>query len=155
MSAPATPVEAPAANPEAAAPEAGLLDQILDRFKPVDERERARNKSALDEFIRSVVPRGQVVPDDVEANIKSVIAQLDRKLSDQVNEVLHQPKFQRLEGTWRGLKYLVDQSASAEGLKLKVLNVSKDDLLRDLERAVEFDQSALFKKVYEQEYGTL
>ena len=61
---------------------------------------------------------------------------------------------QKLEGSWRGLHYLVQQSETSTQLKLRVLNVSKRDLLRDLERAVEFDQSALFKKVYEEEYGT-
>jgi type VI secretion system protein ImpC len=67
---------------------------------------------------------------------------------------MHHPDFQKLEGSWRGLHYLVQQSETSTMLKLRVLNVSKKDLLRDLERAVEFDQSALFKKVYEEEYGT-
>src|SRR5436305_7724028 len=66
---------------------------------------------------------------------------------------MHHAQFQKLEGTWRGLKYLVDHSECTDQLKIKVLNVSKKDLLRDLQRAPEFDQSALFKKVYEEEFG--
>ncbi len=63
------------------------------------------------------------------------------------------PEFQKLEGTWRGLKYLMDQSETSDKLKIKVLNVTKKELLRDLQRAPEFDQSAMFKKVYEEEFG--
>ena len=66
---------------------------------------------------------------------------------------MHAPQFQKLESTWRGLHYLLSQSETSELLKIKVLNVSKKDLLKDLQRAPEFDQSALFKKVYEEEYG--
>ena len=67
---------------------------------------------------------------------------------------MHQPEFQKLEASWRGLHYVVHQSETSTMLKISVLNASKKDLRRDLERAVEFDQSALFKKVYEEEYGT-
>ena len=74
-------------------------------------------------------------------------------LSIQLNEILHHPTFQKLEGSWRGLKYMLDQSETNDRLKIKVLNVSKRGLLEDLQRAPEFDQSALFKKVYEEEFG--
>jgi type VI secretion system protein ImpC len=93
------------------------------------------------------------VSKDAEAMITARIAQIDHLLSIQLNEVLHAQPFQKLEGTWRGLKYLMDQSETGVMLKIKVLNVSKRELLRDLQRAPEFDQSALFKKVYEEEYG--
>jgi type VI secretion system protein ImpC len=85
--------------------------------------------------------------------ITARIAQIDHLVSLQLNEVLHAPEFQKLEGSWRGLKYLMDQSETSEKLKIKVLNVTKKELLRDLQRAPEFDQSAMFKKVYEEEYG--
>src|SRR5208283_266897 len=65
----------------------------------------------------------------------------------------HHPQFQRLEATWRGLRYLLDQSETSTSLKIRILNVSKKELLRDLQRAAEFDQSAAFKKVYEEEFG--
>ena len=90
---------------------------------------------------------------DAEVTIASRIAEIDRLISLQLNEVLHHPSFQKLEGTWRGIKYLMDQSETSDNLKIKLLNVSKRDLLRDLQRAPEFDQSALFKKVYEEEFG--
>src|SRR5690606_30718670 len=90
---------------------------------------------------------------DTEAMLNARIAQIDRLVSTQLNEIMHAPEFQKLEGTWRGLKYLLSQSETSENLKIKVLNVSKKDLLKDLQRAPEFDQSALFKKVYEEEFG--
>src|SRR5262249_46241576 len=91
---------------------------------------------------------------DTQAMINARIGQIDALISDQLNAVLHHPEFQALEGSWRGLSYLVHQSETSPTLKIKVLNTSKKDLLRDMERAPEFDQSALFKKVYEEEFGT-
>ena len=93
------------------------------------------------------------VSHDAEAMINARIAQIDHLLSIQLNEILHHAAFQKLEGSWRGLKYLMDQSETSDKLKIKVLNVNKKELLRDLQRAPEFDQSALFKKVYEEEFG--
>ena len=95
-----------------------------------------------------------VVSKDTEKTINMRIAEIDRLLSLQLNEVMHHPEFQQLEASWRGLHYLVHQTETSTSLKIRVLNVSKKDLLKDLERASEFDQSALFKKVYEDEYGT-
>jgi type VI secretion system protein ImpC len=82
------------------------------------------------------------------------IAAIDRKLSDQLNAIMHHPKFTALEGSWRGLHYLVMNSETGTSLKLRVLNMPKRELSRDLQRAVEFDQSQLFKKIYENEFGT-
>ena len=85
--------------------------------------------------------------------INARIAQIDHLVSLQLNQVMHAPEFQKLEGSWRGLQYLLDNSETSTMLKIRVLNVSKKDLLRDLQKAPEFDQSAMFKKVYEEEYG--
>jgi type VI secretion system protein ImpC len=93
------------------------------------------------------------VSKDIEATINARIADIDELLSRQLNEIMHAQEFQRLEASWRGLHYLVHQSETSTMLKIRVFNVSKNDLLKDLERASEFDQSALFKKVYEEEYG--
>jgi type VI secretion system protein ImpC len=82
------------------------------------------------------------------------IAAIDRKLSDQLNAIMHHPKFTQLEGSWRGLHHLVQNSETGTSLKIRVLNLPKRDLSRDLQRAVEFDQSQLFKKIYENEFGT-
>jgi len=151
MSAP----EQTAAAGGAPAAEAVLLDEIVTRTKPADETERERNKGYIDEFLKNVVKPGQVVSKDVETNLKYWIGELDKKLSGQLNEIMHHPDFQKLEGTWRGLHYLVHNSLTPEGLRIRVLNVTKRELFRDLERASEFDQSGLFKKVYEDEYGVL
>ena len=105
------------------------------------------------EFVSQVLEGHMTLTRDAEATIQARIAQIDRLISLQLNEVLHYPAFQKLEGTWRGIKYLIDQSETSDMLKIKVLNVSKRELLKDLQRAPEFDQSALFKKVYEEEFG--
>jgi type VI secretion system protein ImpC len=132
-----------------------LLDQVIQATRPMDNREAERNKSYFKQFLDSVVQPGQVVSKDVEANIKHWIGEIDKKLTDQLNEVMHHPDFQKLEGTWRGLHYLVHQSETGETLKIRVMNVKKQELFKDLEKAVEFDQSTLFKKIYEEEYGQL
>jgi type VI secretion system protein ImpC len=86
--------------------------------------------------------------------IDKAIAAIDARLSAQLNEIVHHPRFLQLEGSWRGLNYLVMNSETGTSLKLRVLNLPKRDLLRDLTRAVEFDQSQLFKQIYENEFGT-
>ncbi|MGL4422505.1 MAG: type VI secretion system contractile sheath large subunit, partial [Gemmataceae bacterium] len=98
---------------------------------------------------------GSMVSGDIERTIQAWKAGLDQKLSAQLNEIMHNPEFQKLEGTWRGLDYLVKNSETSTNLKVRVLNITKKTLAKDLERAVEFDQSTLFKKVYESEYGQL
>jgi type VI secretion system protein ImpC len=128
------------------------LAQIMGGTKRFDEKERERNKEGVGQFLRQVLQPGQVISRDVDTNIKCWIAEIDKKLSAQLNEIMHAPEFQRLEATWRGLHYLVHQSETGDLLKIRVLNVSKRDLFKDLEKAVEFDQSALFKKVYEDEF---
>jgi type VI secretion system protein ImpC len=82
------------------------------------------------------------------------IAAIDAKVSEQLNQVMHHPRFTKLEGSWRGLNYLVMNSETGTSLKIRMLQASKKDLSRDLQRAVEFDQSGLFKKIYENEFGT-
>ena len=138
--------------------EASILDQILSdgrmlRDDSEDERERA--KAVIGEFASQIMEmeKDKVVDRDTEVVINNRIAYLDELISAQLNEVMHQPEFQKLEASWRGLNYLVQQSETGETLKIKVLNVSKKDLLKDMEKATEFDQSALFKKVYENEFG--
>ncbi len=133
----------------------GLLDQLIDAARPDDQMARTRTKDAFTQFLDQVVKPGQVVSKDVDTNIKAWINEIDKKLSAQLNEIMHNPDFQKLESTWRGLSYLVGQSETGATLRIRVLNASKRELAKDLEKAVEFDQSTLFKKVYEEEYGTL
>lgn len=85
---------------------------------------------------------------------ENLIANIELELEKQINEIIHDPKFQGLEGTWRALHYLVMNTETSTSLKLRLLNVTKKEILDDVEKAVEFDQSALFKKIYEEEYGT-
>src|SRR5215475_10715626 len=134
--------------------EGSLLDQIVQEGRLAkDAGGKERGKDLVKEFINQVLEGSMSVTRDAETMINARIAQIDHLLSIQLNEILHHPSFQKLEGSWRGLKYLLDQSETTDQLKIKVLNVSKKDLLRDLQRAPEFDQSALFKKVYEEEFG--
>ena len=143
----------PAAATEQVA-EQGLLDQIVEQGKVgTDAATRERGKSLVKEFINQVLEGQVTISKDTEAMINARIAQIDHLVSIQLNEILHHPQFQKLEGSWRGLKYLLSQSETSPMLKIRVMNVSKKDLLRDLQRAPEFDQSALFKKIYEEEFG--
>jgi type VI secretion system protein ImpC len=139
---------------EAQTQEKGLLDQIVEQGRfGTDSRAQDRGKDLVKEFVAQVLDGSMTVAKDAEMMINARIAQIDHLLSLQLNEVIHHPAFQKLEGSWRGLKHLMDHSETGVGLKIRVLNVSKKELLRDIEKAPEFDQSALFKKVYEEEYG--
>jgi type VI secretion system protein ImpC len=133
--------------------EQSLLDQIVDegRFRTADAKERG--KDMIKEFIGQVLEGSMSIGRDAEMMIAARIAQIDHLLSIQLNEILHHADFQKLEGSWRGLKHLMSQSQTGTTLKIRVLNCNKKELLRDLQRAPEFDQSALFKKIYEEEYG--
>jgi type VI secretion system protein ImpC len=135
--------------------EGGLLAKILSEGRLArNEVQAEQAKDLIGEFVREVMQGQLVVSKDTEKMINARIAQIDRLLSVQLNEIMHHEEFQRLEASWRGLHHLVHESETGTMLKIRVLNVSKKDLLKDLERAPEFDQSALFKKVYEEEYGT-
>ncbi|MFI4874875.1 MAG: type VI secretion system contractile sheath large subunit [Blastopirellula sp. JB062] len=139
----------------AATLELTLLDQILENTRPLDDAEMELNKSYIEEFVRQAAKDQTKVSKDAATKINFWIAELDKKISAQLNEVMHHEKFQQLESSWRGLHYLVHESETGTSLKIRVMNATKHDLLKDLETAVEFDQSAIFKKIYEEEYGQL
>src|SRR5438270_12791857 len=126
--------QAAAGAPAAQTTEAGLLDEILTRTKPADEGERERNKTYIDQFLRQVVKPGQVISKDVETNLKYWVGEIDKKLSGQLNEIMHHEDFQKLEGTWRGLHYLIHETPTVDGLRIRVLNATKRELFRDLDR---------------------
>ncbi|WP_452030075.1 type VI secretion system contractile sheath large subunit [Azospirillum palustre] len=136
---------------------ASLLDRMMVEGKMArEEGQRPYARDLLSEFVDQVVAEtGDAVAVDVVEAINHRIAQIDELISLQLNEVLHHEDFQKLEATWRGLNYLVMNSETGKQLKIRVLNSSRKDLQKDLDSAVEFDQSALFKMVYEAEYGTL
>jgi type VI secretion system protein ImpC len=132
-----------------------VLERAIAATRPRSDADKQKVSTYLQEFINQAVKPGHVISKDAERSIKYWIGEIDKKLSEQLNEVLHHADFQKLEGTWRGLHYLVHQSETGTDLKIRVLNCKKRDLFKDLEKAVEFDQSALFKKVYEDEFGLL
>ena len=149
--------EAKQAQPTAAATEeaGGVLDQIINETRiGKDDWERDQSRRQISTLVDEVMKGTLRVSKDLEATVNARIADIDRLLSAQLNEILHAAEFQKLEAAWRGLHYLVQQTETSTMLKLRVMNVSKDELRKDLEKAAEFDQSALFKKVYEEEYGT-
>ena len=132
----------------------GLLDEIVEQGRfGLEAPARERGRNLIKEFVAQVLDGSMSVAKDAEVMINARIAQIDHLLSLQINEVLHTPSFQKLEASWRGLHHLATQSETGTMLKIRVMNCSKKDLLKDLQRAPEFDQSALFKKVYEEEYG--
>ena len=135
--------------------ETSLLDQILTEGKMArDDYQKEQAKDMIGEFVGQVMSGELTMSKNMDVAINARIAEIDRLLTDQMNEIMHHEDFQKLEGSWRGLNHLVKNSLTGTQLKIRVLSVSKKDLLKDFERAVEFDQSALFKKVYEDEYGT-
>ncbi len=136
--------------------EVGLLDRIIEQGRlGQTPEERLKGREWIQDFIQEIL-KGQIaVSKDTEAMLNARIAAIDDMLSNQLNEIMHAPDFQKLEGSWRGLHYFVFQTETSTMLKIKVMNVSKKDLLRDLQKVAEFDQSTVFKKIYEEEYGTL
>ena len=142
----------PAAAPAAAAAGSSLLDQITSLMP------RAVEKPRRDELIRSLVEeslKGTVTFDkSINKTINRALAAIDVTLSKQLAEIVHNPDFQKLEGSWRGLHHLVMNTETGADLKLRVFNVTKRELFKDLDKAVEFDQSQAFKKIYEAEFGS-
>ncbi len=132
-----------------------LLERILGEGRLArDESQTERAKDMIGEFVQQVMQGSMVVSKNIETSINSRIAAIDQLVSAQLNQIMHAEEFQKLEASWRGLQHLVFESETGTMLKIRVLNSSKKDLLRDMERAPEFDQSALFKKIYEEEFGT-
>ncbi len=128
-----------------------ILDQVVAATKQTTpDQTQDLVKNLLEQAMAGTVTFDK----NITRTFDRAIAAIDRKLSDQLNAIMHNPKFSQLEGSWRGLHHLVQNSETGTSLKIKVLNVSKRELSRDLQRAVEFDQSQLFKKIYENEFGT-
>jgi type VI secretion system protein ImpC len=139
----------------AEATEAGLLDTIIVKGRMArDDAQRPHARDLIGEFVSQVLDSSIAVSEDTVAMINQRIARIDQMLTDQLNEIMHDPDFQRLEATWRGLHYLVSNTETSTTLKLRLLNATKGEVLSDLEKAVEFDQSVQFKQLYEEEYGT-
>ena len=124
-------------------------------FKPKSDRAKAEVENAVQTLAEYVLKDAAVVSDDALNSIQAIIAQIDKKIAEQVNLVLHHEDFQKLEGSWRGLHYMVNNTETDEMLKIKVINISKKELGKTLKKfkGTSWDQSPLFKKIYEEEFG--
>jgi type VI secretion system protein ImpC len=136
----------------------GVLEKIIQEGNMIAEPSQGEYaKQMLGQLATQILDEGMVTAPDsgVVAAINDRVAEIDRQISDQLNAIMHDPEFQALESRWRGLSDFVFGTETSSRLKIRVLNVSQSELLKDLESAVDYDQSVLFKKVYEEEYGTL
>ncbi|GAB3376431.1 type VI secretion system contractile sheath large subunit [Azotobacter armeniacus] len=124
-------------------------------FRPKTEQARSVVEEAVRTLARQALDQSVTLSSDAYNTIQSIIAEIDRKLTEQVNLILHHADFQQLEGSWRGLHHLINNTETDEMLKIRVLPISKKELARNLKRhkGVGWDQSPLFKKIYEEEYG--
>ena len=129
-----------------------LLEQ---EFRPKSDRAKEAIENAVRTLAEQAIAGAKVIPGRVIDTLEGMIAKIDEKLSAQVNEILHHPEFQQLEGTWRGLHHLVMNTETDEMLKIRVINISKEEVGKTLAKfpGASWDQSPLFKKLYEEEYG--
>lgn len=135
--------------------ESGLLDQIITESRVAQsEQEKNRARDIISELVSQVLEGEVIVSENLAASLDARVAELDRLISEQLSEVMHAPEFQSLESAWTGLHYLCKQTSTGVQQKIKLFNAAKRDLVKDFKAAIDFDQSALFKKVYEEEFGT-
>jgi type VI secretion system protein ImpC len=132
-----------------------LASLLQKEFKPKSDDAKSAVEQAVQTLAQQALAQTQLIGSDVVASIEAMIAAIDKKLSDQVNVILHHEDFQKLEGAWRGLHYMVNNTESDEQLKIRVINVSKQELGKTLKRykGTNWDQSPIFKKIYAEEFG--
>lgn len=136
--------------------EASDFGSLLNKeFKPKSERSKEAVETAVNTLAEQLLKDSAVISSDVIGTIQALIAEIDQKLTDQINLIMHHPDFQQLEGAWRGLHYLVNNTETDEMLKIRVMNISKKEVGKTLKKfkGTAWDQSPIFKKVYEEEYG--
>lgn len=144
------------AQPAGLTAEASEFSALLQQeFRPKSDTAKDAIESAVKTLAEQALSQASLISDDAIRSITSMVAELDKKLSEQVNEIIHHDDFQKLEGSWRGLHHLVNNTETDEQLKIKVYNVSKKDLAKNLKKfkGTAWDQSPFFKKIYEEEYG--
>ncbi|GAB1388304.1 type VI secretion system contractile sheath large subunit [Rubrivivax sp.] len=124
-------------------------------FRPKTDQAREAVESAVQTLAQQALAATGAISGDAYKTVEAIIAEIDKRLSEQINLIVHHADFQQLEGAWRGLHYLVTNTETDEMLKIRVMNISKKDLHRTVRRykGVAWDQSPIFKKVYEEEYG--
>jgi type VI secretion system protein ImpC len=148
--------EQQSAGQEAQTFEASEFGSLLNKeFKPKSDRAKEAVESAVATLAEQALANTNLLTGDVIKSIEAMIAELDKKLTEQINKIMHHEDLQKLEGSWRGLHYLVNNTETDEMLKIKVLNVSKNDLRKTLKKyeGTAWDQSPIFKQIYEEEYG--
>jgi type VI secretion system protein ImpC len=140
---------------EAEAAEGSLLDEIMQQSKmaPSDEGYEVA-KLGVQAFLKEILAPDSKLAKADKAAVDQMIGEIDKKLSEQVDEILHHEDVQKLESSWRGLKMLIDRTDFRENVKIEVLNISKEQLMEDFEDAPEIQKSGLYKHVYTAEYGT-
>jgi type VI secretion system protein ImpC len=144
------------AQPEAVAVEGNEFSSLLNKeFKPKSDQAREAVANAVKTLAEQALSRTALISEDAVKSIEAMIAEIDRKLSEQINLIMHNPDFQALEGAWRGLHHLVNNTETDEMLKIRVMNINKKELHKTLKKfkGTAWDQSPLFKSVYEAEYG--
>ena len=142
--------------PAAATAELSDFSALLNKeFRPKSDRAKEAVEEAVKTLAEQALAGTAVISDDAIKSIQAIIAALDKKLTEQVNQIIHHADFQQLEGAWRGLSYLVNNTETDEMLKIRVFNISKKDLGKTLKKfkGTSWDQSPIFKKMYEEEYG--
>jgi type VI secretion system protein ImpC len=136
--------------------EAGEFQSLLKKeFKPKNERAREAVEQGVGILAEQALKNTALISDDVVGTIEAIIAEIDKKLTDQINQIMHHEEFQKLEGAWRGLHHLVNNTETDEDLKIRVMNISKKELGKTLKKfkGTNWDQSPVFKSIYEAEYG--
>lgn len=148
-------VETAPGGATAAVQENEFASLLQKEFKPKSAEAKTAVELAVRTLAEQALAQTKLIGTDVVKSIEAIVAELDRLLSEQINLILHHEDFQKLEGAWRGLHYLVNNTETDEMLKVRFMNISKTDLGKSLKRfkGTAWDQSPLFKKVYEAEYG--
>ncbi len=144
-------------------PQAGEIafddfSQLLQKeFKPADDVRKGRIEQAVQTLAEQALSNAQTLGGDVFATVDAMRSALDRKLTEQINQIIHNPEFQKLESAWRGLNYLVMNTATGKDMKIRVMNMTKEECRKMFRqfRDAAWDQSPLFKKIYEAEFGQL
>ncbi|MBA83161.1 type VI secretion system contractile sheath large subunit [Thalassobius sp. S69A] len=132
-----------------------FADLLQKEFRPKSDQARTAVESAVRTLAEQVLANETLVSDDALRSIEAIVAEIDAKLTEQVNQIIHHADYQQLESAWRGLHFLVNNSETDEMLKIRVMDISKKDLSKTLRKykGTAWDQSPLFKKLYEEEYG--
>jgi type VI secretion system protein ImpC len=132
-----------------------LASLLQKEFKPKSDDAKSAVEQAVQTLAQQALSQTQLIGSDVVASIEAMIAAIDRKLSEQINQIIHHADFQKLEGAWRGLSYMVNNTETDEQLKIRVMNISKAELGKTLKRykGTNWDQSPLFKKIYSEEFS--